>query len=152
MPIVKVSAKSRYGFVVNEVRGFVVTAKGVDVDTESKLYTVIQPYITKGILVQEGDVGVAKPIGVSAKPVNVTAPETAKAAVPATENPAGVVTAEAVPAELPQASAPTSKKKKGNKNTAEATEADIAQETTETTAPAQTPAPEVIEPSMLSFS
>lgn len=140
MPIVKVSAKSRYGFVVNEVRGFVVTAKGVDVDTESKLYTVIQPYITKGILVQEGETVVVKPVELPTEPVTATVPEIPKSAALTTE----------IPAEVVPVAQPSAKKKKGNKNSAEASEADVTPENTETDA--ATPAPAVIEPSALSFS
>jgi len=80
MPIVKIAAKSKYGFVINEVRGFVVPVKGVDVDTESKLYQFIKPYLTKGILIQDGTAIEVVPSAVTAKVVTEVKPVEVKIA------------------------------------------------------------------------
>ena len=78
MPIVKIHSNSKHGFVVNELRGFVIPAKGVDVDTETKMYDCIKPYITKGILRQAGETAEVKPQAALPKveaPVKIDVPK-----------------------------------------------------------------------------
>ena len=60
MAIVIVKSKSKHGFVVNEVRGTVITKKGFPVDTDSNLYNVIRPYISSGVLVEETEITLKK--------------------------------------------------------------------------------------------
>lgn len=87
MPIVKISAKSRHGFVMAAARGFVVSAKGVDVDTETPMFELMKPYIDKGILLQDGKEVTAKTSAAPAKVVKAApAVEAKKPQPPVVDN------------------------------------------------------------------